>query len=61
VLDLPKKLRGSQTVFDETGGLHAAVSFARDGALVDAAEDVGRHNAVDKVVGPHAHAASGFR
>ena len=51
VLDLPKKLRGSQTVFDETGGLHAAGLFARDGALVDAAEDVGRHNAVDKVVG----------
>jgi FdhD protein len=51
VLDLPKKLRGSQTVFDETGGLHAAGLFASDGALVDAAEDVGRHNAVDKVVG----------
>jgi FdhD protein len=51
VLDLPKQLRGSQTVFDETGGLHAAGLFSRDGALVDAAEDVGRHNAVDKVVG----------
>ena len=51
VLDLPKTLRGSQTVFDETGGLHAAGLFTRDGALVDAAEDVGRHNAVDKVVG----------
>jgi FdhD protein len=51
VLDLPKKLRASQTVFDETGGLHAAGLFASNGALVDAAEDVGRHNAVDKVVG----------
>jgi FdhD protein len=51
ILGLPKKLRAAQAVFDETGGLHAAGLFTRDATLVDVAEDVGRHNAVDKVVG----------
>lgn len=51
VAALPERLRARQAVFDETGGLHAAGLFARDGELVDVAEDVGRHNAVDKIVG----------
>jgi FdhD protein len=48
---LPDKLRASQKTFDETGGLHAAAAFNADGELLVTHEDVGRHNAVDKVVG----------
>jgi FdhD protein len=51
VAGLPGKLRASQRVFDRTGGLHAAGLFTTDGSLVLIREDVGRHNAVDKVVG----------
>ncbi len=51
LLALPDALRRAQTTFGRTGGLHAAGVFSLSGELLAAREDVGRHNAVDKVVG----------
>ncbi|HEY2152234.1 MAG TPA: formate dehydrogenase accessory sulfurtransferase FdhD [Vicinamibacterales bacterium] len=51
IVELPGRLRDAQAVFEETGGLHAAGLFTRDAQLTTIAEDVGRHNAVDKVIG----------
>jgi FdhD protein len=49
--ELPNKLRAQQVIFGETGGLHAAAAFNAHGEVILVREDVGRHNAVDKIIG----------
>jgi FdhD protein len=58
ILALPDLLRAAQRAFDQTGGLHAAALFTPRGELIVIREDVGRHNALDKVVGSQLLAAA---
>ena len=56
IVSLPDRLRAGQAAFERTGGLHAAGLFETDGLLVAIREDVGRHNALDKLIGSRVRA-----
>jgi FdhD protein len=51
ICDLPNRLKREQSIFQSTGGIHAAGLFDRNGELICCREDVGRHNALDKLIG----------
>ncbi len=57
LVELPRRMRARQATFMKTGGLHAAALFTMDGGFRAAREDIGRHNAVDKVIGAAARDA----
>tara|TARA_B100000683_G_scaffold262858_2_gene290541 strand:- start:370 stop:1209 length:840 start_codon:yes stop_codon:yes gene_type:complete len=48
---MPEQMRKAQDIFESTGGLHAAALFSKDGDCIKVCEDIGRHNATDKVIG----------
>jgi FdhD protein len=51
ILSLPDRMHSSQKMFSETGGIHGAALFSESGKMIASSEDIGRHNAVDKVIG----------